>query len=250
MTTERLSFRKMLLALSLVLSLPSLLAAQEKTPPNISDDVAKLAIKEFEGLYSDKDRRRRLAAVETVGRYRHPKIVRCLGKALLADPDGDVAAAAARALATQPEKEARKLLLGAHASKSVLDRGPVLAAVLAALTELGSPPPFNQLVSGFDGHPMEVQREVIRAVALVRTKKAVEFLAGIHDTPQPDDVDSPTNPPADYWKKRVTQWTYWHEDVLHSLVELTGEQFEDEKSVRVWLKKGGKVRPRPSKTGE
>ena len=59
--------------------------------------------------------------------------------------------------------------------------------------------------------------------------------------PQPKNVDDPSNPPASYWKDKVTRWNYWFLTVTESLVHLTGREFDSSKETRRWLKSSAKI---------
>ncbi len=215
----------------------------------ISEDVARGLAAEFGKLFSSKDERERLAAVDTLSRFRHPLLAKALIKALN-DASPLVAEGAAVRLGVQDKKDAGPALRSAWKAFKAKERNGLQVAVLGALRRLDALPSFKELTDPFDRSSPEVQREIVRAAAQVRDLNTVEWLANLLEEPAPENRDDPTNPPADYWKERVASWKYWVRDVHHALHELTGQDFEDKKHVREWRKKGGKIVKLPAPEGE
>jgi hypothetical protein len=214
----------------------------------VSDEVAREAVRTFAGAYKDKDPNIRLSAVGALTRLRHADVAKALGRTL-ADSDPRVAEAGALRLGLQDRKTAAPMLRNHFAAMRPGAPVPVQVAVLASLRRLESVPPFADLTSRFEGAPIEVQREIIRALAFHRDMKTVEWLAPHLDFPAPANKDDPLNPPAEYWKARVESWKFWIRDLHDVLVDLTGQDFEESAQVKEWRKKGGKLRPLPKEKG-
>ena len=219
--------------------------AGQEVPTEVSADVAKRAIDDFRKLAKSKDARTRLAATDELSRFRHRNIAKLLAQQLEKDPDVTVRTASAVGLGRQMPADARRYLLAAFALKSVADEVPVACAVLEALRSAGGAPSFDDATRGFESRPREVQRELIRCMVLLRERRTVEFLADRLEAPEPGNVDDPTNPPADYWRQRLTDWRFWQQDLTATLQDLTGQSFAERKEVREWLKAGGTIRKRP-----
>jgi hypothetical protein len=236
-----------LLAIPLLLAIPPRGHAQKEALP-VSEEVAKEAVANFKREYRSRDFKVRLAAVDQLTRLKHAKVASCLSQALI-DPHERVRAEAARRLGLQDPQRAIRPLRSALLARRNQKTPDVLIAVFEAYRQLESSPEIQDLKS-FDRWEKEIQREAIITLRYLRKVKTVEFLADYLDMPQPANVDSPTNPPASYWRGKVERWTYWIADLQETLHELTGETFEEEDQVREWRRRGGRVLVQsPSKTG-
>lgn len=72
-------------------------------------------------------------------------------------------------------------------------------------------------------------------VSETNDKRLCRMLAENIENPQPTDVNSPTNPPAAWWKKR---WELWKESkaaCIETLDDLTGETFKTVEDARKWF---------------
>lgn len=207
----------------------------------VSKAVASDACKEFAQSFRNKDAKMRLAAVDLLVTKRHGSIAKCLAKALR-DSSPDVRAYAAMALGKQACRDARTPLRRALLDGRNRASPKVLVAVLEAFVALKASPSLREMTKRFDQLPKEVQKGIVRALRWWRKSETVDFLARYIDVPNPKNVDSPTNPPASYWKKKRIAWEYWSDDLMDTLHHLTGEEFDDSGQIRAWRRKGGRIR--------
>ncbi len=228
-----------LLSISLLLSVPTDEGQAQKQALPVSDEVAKEAVANFQREYNSRDFKVRLAAVDQLTRLKHAKVVSCLSRAL-SDPNERVRAEAARRLGLQDKAGATRYLRSALLSRRNAKTPEVLIAIFEAYRQLEASPSIQDLKS-FDRWEKEIQKEAIITLRYLRKVETVEFLADYLDMPQPANVDSPTNPPASYWRVKVERWTFWIADLQETLHELTGETFEEKDQVREWRRRGGRV---------
>lgn len=216
------------------------LGAQVGNPKLVSKDVAKAAVKEFSSEYKSKDKKLRMAALDRLTPYRHELIARCLERALK-DREPDVRAAAAARLGGQDAKPSLKALNKALGDKKNRGSPKVIVAIFESFRAHKKSPPLKTMKKLFSTGTKEVQREVVRTLRFCRNEDSIKFLAQLVDMPQPGNVDSPTNPPASYWKDKVSRWNFWFNDVSQSLVHLTGTEFDSSKDARDWLRSSAKI---------
>ena len=83
----------------------------------------------------------------------------------------------------------------------------------------------------------ETHKAATRYLGLVRDKDAFRLLAGKLDEPRAANVNSPTNPPASWWKERWYEWNSnkkWTKWAISQLVE--GETFDTTKEAEDWAR--------------
>lgn len=210
----------------------------------VSKDVARRAGEEFRKTYNNKDPKIRLAAVDALTSLRHPVVAKCLARAMR-DPEEKVRAAAAARMGLQRSKKALQVLTIAYQARHNRKDAVVMAGILEGFRRMRRSPHLKRVDSYFEKAPKEIQRELIKTLVYHRTPETVMFLGKLLKEPKPVNVDSPTNPPASYWKKKVQAWTYWINDVHDALDHLTGRDFAEPEEVRRWLRSGGKIRKLP-----
>jgi len=227
---------------SVICLLASGLRAQIGSPKPVSRSVAKAAQKEFASEYKSKDKKFRMAAVDRLAPYKHELIVKSLGRAMK-DREAEVRAFAASLLGGQDRKPALKLLANALGDKRNRKAPKVVVAVFGSYRAHRACPKFSLMKKLFNTGSKELQREVLRTLRYCRTKESVKFLADLMDVPAPagGNIDIGSNPPASYWKDKVTRWNFWFEDVSRSLVHLTGSEFDSTKEARGWLRSSAKL---------
>ncbi len=77
--------------------------------------------------------------------------------------------------------------------------------------------------------------DICRYVRDVKDKRFCRLLAEEIDRPEATDVNSPTNPPAEWWERR---WQLWHEEhasALEALEDLTGKNFKTTADAKAWF---------------
>lgn len=72
-------------------------------------------------------------------------------------------------------------------------------------------------------------------------KPCVKWLIAQIDRPEPDDVNSGSNPPASYWKARTELWMSSEGWVRWALKEITGETFRRTKEWEDWYEENKKA---------
>ena len=221
-------------------ALTGLVPAQIDPPKPVSKDVARAAAKEFASEYKSKDKKLRMAAVDRLTPYKHEIVAKCLEKALR-DREPEVRASAAVRLGGQDAKRSLKVLGKALGDKRNRKSTKVMVAIFEAFRAHKKAPPLKTLKKLFNTGSKEVQREVVRTARFCRTKDTIKFLADLVDMPQPANVDSPTNPPASYWKDKVERWNFWFNDVNTTLVHLTGTEFDSTQEARKWTRSSTKI---------
>ena len=235
-----------LLILVSVLAPP--LSAQKLKPARpVSKDIAIRATKEFRKTYKSRDAHIRLAAVDRLTTLKHGLIAKSLARVLAKDKAPRVRAQAALRLGQQDPKHVKKPLLIAWQSRKNRTTDEVLIAVLEAWLRLGKGPPLKVIRDRWNSRTKEVQQAVIMTSVVRRDLDTVAWLATLMDAPIPANVDSPTNPPASYWKNKMIRWRFWVDQVYDALDDLTNQDFESAREVRGWIRKGGKVLVRKKK---
>ena len=239
--------RLLIRLLALVLLATGVRAQVELKARPVSKEIATQVIKEFSKTYSSKDDKIRLAAVDRLTTLKHRLIAKALARVLRKDRSQMVRAEAARRLGLQDPKHAMRPLLSAFQNRSNKKKDEVLIGVLDAWVRMGKAPPLKVLTKSWAQRSKEIQQAVVKAAVLRRDTSTVKWLAPFLDAPRPANVDSPSNPPASYWKRKLERWTFWIDDVHDALADLTDQDFESTSEVRQWLKRGGKVLTRRKK---
>ncbi|MCK6481611.1 MAG: hypothetical protein HUU06_06930 [Planctomycetaceae bacterium] len=218
-----------------------------------SEDEAKGLLKALDAALETKEEEKVLEALRPFLTKRHKSFVPDLKK-LVGDRRDGVAAAAAAALGSQGDKGVASTLLGV-VKQEVRDRGflqrtAVKAAAIESLGRLGVVAASEAILEV--GRAMirepEVRtsysgpllRAVVRFLGVAKEKKGVSFLIENFDEPVPADVNSGTNPPAEYWKGRHEGWVLVKDEVRWALKEITGKEMESGRRWRNWFDEEGK----------
>ena len=221
----------------LALSTSPVLYGQE-----VSDKEAKAALKEFRKEYRNPKERARLAAIDRILELKNKHVAKALVGVASKDSSPANRIVAIKGLVGQQQEIAQKSLLKVYSSIAVrCKEAAVQLALLEGLAKLEVAPKFKDLTRGFQERDPKSQAAVAKLVRFHRTMEAVKFLAPLVDLPQPANKDDPRNPPASYWEKKVKAWNVYFEEVLNSLIHLTGEGLASTKEVKDWMKSGGKV---------
>lgn len=173
-------------------------------------------------------------------------------EALVEERAARVQAGAAWVLAAQrgDDQVAAQLLRTLRGRGFLNGRPEAAAAVIEVLGKLGDERALRDVERELKrfGDP-RIQRASIRYFGWIRTKdrSIVRFLCEQLDSPEPGDVDSPTNPPASYWEERWRAWNHWRRDLTWSLRRITGQTFQpaegtqpsDRRKAMAWLSEHG-----------
>ncbi|HEX6813755.1 MAG TPA: hypothetical protein VF384_19195 [Planctomycetota bacterium] len=81
-----------------------------------------------------------------------------------------------------------------------------------------------------------VQEAVLDLVTQHKEKQAIPLLLRNFDEPIPENVDSASNPPAEYWEARWKSWAIWKGKVGDALFAITGQRFSKAAEAEAWLR--------------
>jgi hypothetical protein len=207
-----------------------------------SDADAREFLRSKEKGLKDKEPRVRSLALEEFVVHRHESYVKPLS-ALLKDKNTDVVKLAARALGNQPFEATSDVLLDFAANPRAWGADPRSAA--EAILSLGNvglgKRGYGRLRELFDDcNDVDVRIAIFKSLAKLKEKKAFSFFVDHNDEPAPANPDSPSNPPASYWKARFEEWNQYKEWVRRGLREMTGESFATKKQWVEWSEGPGK----------
>ncbi len=177
---------------------------------------------------------------------------RKLLKLRLARREAMVQARAVEVLVANAEKGTDKLLSKLlNKEKSWEDKPLYGAALLKGLGRLGHGGADRLAAEVYfayeDTALMQAALSYLKSVGTKRYR-IVEQLCGELDAPAPDDPNSPSNPPAEYWEERWKKWESVRAEVSQCLHVLTGQVFQYEAEGRAgeseraltWLKENKK----------
>lgn len=218
-------------------------------PPEIdkvqAKELAKAFTRAWKAIKSD-DIDAQLEALERYPQGRHPEMVKPLSPAL-AKGEHPVRRAAAWTLATLGCEKAIPLLKKAMRSQKNRKEGDIMDAIGTAIGCCANPKKslYKTYSKGFDNAPKEEKRAVVLMFGHAKEEKALPLLAQWLGAPAPENPDSPSNPPASYWKARYAEWNFVKQRVSWAIWNITGELLESEEDVEEWIaekKKRGRRR--------
>ncbi len=205
----------------------------------LDETEAKASVARFEQVSRKKlDLGQKMQAVEQLADGAHPRIVRALDGVLKRELLPSVRLAAARALADQPAKESRRVVVAALKDKKNAGQPQVLEALVRSLERTGYDRGEVELLTDlFTRGDPSVQKAVVACFGAHAEKDAVELLVDNLDEPAPADPNAADNPPAEYWEKRYKAWKVWNKDVRAALQTITGQDFQNSEQARKWLRR-------------
>lgn len=177
---------------------------------------------------------------------------RTLEKMRLARREAMVQARAVEVLVANAEKGTGKLLSKLlNKEKNWEDKPLYGAALLKGLGRLGHGGEDRLAAEIYFAYEdTALMQAALSYLRYVGTKRytIVEQLCGELDAPAPDDPNSPSNPPAEYWEERWKKWQLVRAEVSQCLHSLTGQVFQYEaegrpgeaERARTWLKENKK----------
>ena len=261
----------LLLAVGLLVLTPGTVVRAEEEPPagdevdegdEQAEPLSPEEAKRLEKLLTKAAKARKVAdviqALDEVGEQSHPSFQKPLLK-MLTHESSRVAMRAADQLALQQleTEKAQKKLGKAIWRKGFTDRknhrrpnvkGRIIYATSAV--EGGAQLDNNRFKDlerhwrTVIGDPRESNAPGIVAVCeyvrLAKDKRLCRMLAEEIDEPGTTAVNSPTNPPAEWWERRWKMWKQYKAEIVESLEELTGESFKDTAAAKAWFEANGK----------
>jgi len=217
--------------------------AEPAEPQPIADSNADAAriLREKSAAFANKEPRVRAQALETFVLHRHESYVKPIA-ALLKDKNSDVARLAARALGNQPFPSSSEALLDFATQPRNFGAKPEVAAeAIRALGTAGlGKKGYARLRDIFDEVDPPLKGAIFQALGMQKEKKAFSFLVDHCDQPQPENPDSPSNPPAAYWKAKFEEWNQYKQHVRRGLKEMTGVALATKKQYVEWAAGEGK----------
>ena len=202
-----------------------------------SQEVARFQ-KDFKAAKTQEEK---IKAIERIGKWDHPKVVKALSRPMK-DRDHMVARAAVVALARQASSQdkAGSAMLGALKREK---RTYVVCALLVGMGKLGydKKQAIKMAEKHFRRDTKEGHKAATRYFGYIKHKPAFRMLAEKLDEPRPKNPNDPANPPASYWKERWYEWeanvpyTRW---AISELVE--GETFDNLEEAKQWAEAHGK----------
>lgn len=207
------------------------------------DPTAKQALDEFGKLMkgtptlAEKSR-----ALELFAGGSHKALVKPLAQAIETDKSVVVRKRAAELLAHQPRAEAtatiRRLLKHPRVGSVPAVMGELIRGLARAGYERSMWADVGDLFER-DFHPdrVPIQEAVLDLVVAHQEKQALPLLLRNLDEPAPENVDDPSNPPAEYWEARWKCWSAWRGKVKDALFAITGQRFSTAAEAKAWLKK-------------
>lgn len=225
---------------------PSEAEPAEAAVVELTDAEARAAVADFREAVRGRDvsMADRMRAVEALAGRAHEKLVPPLAEFVLKDESVVLRKRAVELLAVQPDKQAGRALHKLMRVESLKDDPPVHAALIRAWSAAGYEPRHwdeidDEFGRDYAAERVPVQEAILHLVTAHKEKQAVDMLLENLDEPIPVDVDSPTNPPAEYWEKRWKAWKVWREQVKEALFAITGQRFSTSAEARAWIRKNG-----------
>lgn len=213
--------------------------------PAASDAAAKTTLAEVQKMLAGRATiAQRLEAVQKLGAASHKSFVRPLQNLVRNDPALTVRRGAADALARQPTKETRPVLLNLLQDEKVEQAPELLASLVTALGHNGYQTKDWDQVEKMFGREfgptfVPLQKAVLHLARTKKEKQAVPLLLQHIDEPAPENVDAADNPPAEYWERRWKAWAVWKGEVKDALFAITGQRFSTRQEAVLWLRANG-----------
>ena len=198
-----------------------------------------------------KDTKEVLAALEAVTEFHHEDFVKPMLKLTL-HKSGTVAATAAKMLIERvDEKGWKSLWKNAFSQKVNKKRYAVRSIVVVGMGRKGMEldkkkygdveKDWRFMVgnpkASFAG-PLANYTNYFR---LTKDKRHCRKLAEELDEPGATNVNSPSNPPAEWWERRWKMWKPMHTYVVRCLKELTGQEFDSHQQAKEWFEANEKT---------
>ncbi|MEN8149992.1 MAG: hypothetical protein ABFS86_09220 [Planctomycetota bacterium] len=206
----------------------------------LEKDEAKKLLAALSKAVKTKDANKIIAAAEPMITKSHETFFKDLAK-LAKHRSGNVRIVATKALGSQkePAKKIGSTLTGLLMYKPNKSYGPALGMIIDSLRrqKFTRKPTVDEIEGIFkkQTHP-----KAMRAAAryfgdnlmLDRVKLLVQWV----EAPQPASVNSPSNPPASYWKRMWEIWNEMKETVWYSLETMTGKDFKTKREWEQWCR--------------
>lgn len=226
--------------LVLLLCLQDPPAAPPSEIPEYSTNEAQAALRAFRQVKDSAPLAERSAALEALLRGSHTRLVPVLRKVVATEESMLLRKTALAGIGLQPAKAAVPVLVSMLSDQAVTDVPALAEALVKALACTGYPAQAWDAIEGlfgnsYDAERVPVQQAVIQLAREHREQRALNLLLDNLDEPVPKDPHAPDNPPATYWEARWKAWRIWREDVVETLLAITGQRFGTAAEARQWL---------------
>ena len=218
-------------------------APERKLPPDpevvsIDDEKAKELLKALDDASDTNDANLIIAAIEPFVTSRHDDSVKVLEK-LARHRDLAVRAVAVKALGSQePAGKIGPMLLKILTGRQNKDAPAVMAQAVSSLrrVKFDHPRVMKELESHFRKNMHEqVMAECVRYFGDLKKYEMIKQMIYWIEAPQPASINSPSNPPASYWKRMWEIWEAVKLPVQVGLKNMTGKDYETVAQWRNWL---------------
>jgi len=204
----------------------------------VDKDEAKKLLDVLTKAVKTKDVKKIMAAVEPMVTKSNERFFKDLAK-LAKDRRMNVRVISLRALGSQkePVKKISSTLFAILRAKPFKHSAPTLAMAIDSLRR--QKVKKKQIADEIESHFKKAQQpETMKAcvryfgdmVMLDKVKMLIPWV----EAPQPANVNSPTNPPASYWRRLNEIWSEIKETVWYSLETMTGKDFKTRRDWEKW----------------
>jgi len=221
---------------------PGSIEQGEPAVPIEDSSSARRQVARFEKEWDDAEtREERLEALDRLGKWDHRVVLKAARKHV-DHRDYFLATKATIVCARQKSSKDR----AARVLLRVLKREKRTNVVCAAMIGLGwlgydKRAAIREAENLFRKDFKELHKAATRYFGYIRYKPAFRMLAERLDEPAPADPNSPTNPPASYWRER---WFAWKENVKYTRWALAqmvpGETFDVTEEAKQWAENHGR----------
>lgn len=218
-------------------------AEKEKLPADpevvaVEDDKAKEMLEALDEVSGSRDSNLIIVALEPFVTSRNEDFLKPLEK-LTKHRDHAVRIMAVKALGSQePQKKVGMALLKILTSRQNKDVPGVLAMAVSSLrrVKFDHPRVMKELESHFvkNMHP-PVMAECARYFGEMKKYEMVKKMVEWIEAPQPASVNSPSNPPASYWKRMWEIWEAMKLPIRVGLKTMTGKDYPTVAQWKNWL---------------
>lgn len=223
-------------------------AAETPAVKTLDDKEVQAVLKAYKDASKDKKASlgKRVQAVQALGKSAHAKLIKPLARAVAKGKGVTVRREAAKGLGRQPAKAARKAIVKLLGDKGIQSQPQIAADLVTSLDNAGYTKADWKLLhklfhQGYTEEHRPKQKAILVLARNHKETQALRMLLENIDEPGPDNVNSASNPPAEYWEKRWKSWAAWRDDVKAALFAITGQRFNTRKEAEAWLRKN-KVR--------
>lgn len=218
--------------------------SSSKTLETWTDKEAKAKVKAFQKAVKPKKASMavRKRALDGLVGGQNALLIKPLRKFIEKDSSVVLRKQAIGMLADQPASRVHSQVLTLLKNARVTGNPQVHGALIRALSNAGYESSDWKAIadvfeSDYDTERVPVHEAVLELVTKHKEQQAIPLLLRNIDEPNPENVDSASNPPKEYWKARWHSWAAWKAKVKDALFAITGQRFSTGKEAKAWLRK-------------